>query len=690
MSKDLQINYTIKATDLSKKDIDQAIKNQKRLYDSLKKQDKDRIVSKNAVLSQMSSKKEAVRQALANKKGNDLYLARHKQLLSRKSYMDKIRSLKMLKGDENALKNYIKNTERKLKRVRSRVFANDDHKRKYENTLKEMSLMNIRNRAETMLGSAINSNNRKRERALKLQRRQVELQRRLADRTRDMHIAVGVGSTAALYGGVRASLYSFRQAMTLEQMGISMRAQYGVEGGNKVLKEMKEYARDTAFTLREATQLLLGVKIGAGNIGISGTQNQVAFTKEIGKAILAYGGNVEDRYEIGHQLSQIFMAGSANERQDLKVLLRRGLPIYTALQAMTGLNVKQLKDKHGAELPAQLIADAMRFMVRSPQVMRAWSEREESFVQAWESTSEQFGYTAGALGDRLAKMMELPAMLRSATKGLAVVEDSILQTGSEGEGTNWLGYITSIGALTLSILSLKGALSLIARGFSYFAGTAIAASLGLNGMRVAALTILSSLGKAFGWASAIYLVIADWSSTFDNINKHGLKGLLKDLDKVVAVISVLGLGFATGGIPGFLIAAAGLAGVGVYKTLKEVKKNDDKYGYEPSTVRGKILSKLGMASFDSNYSNKFEDYTDLVTKRRMEEINSKYERPDGSIGPSRPREGSMLRGLLKPNVEVNNYINAATGETKTEVRSVYEKGEPVFTHWNKNKPIEAY
>lgn len=773
MSKDLQINYTLKATDLTGKDIDTAIANMERFYKAKDNLDRESEIKKKKIRDELTAKKQLEKQVINDKKSNDIHLKRYKQLLLKKSQMDRFSQLKALKGNEAALRTYIKESESRLLKLKSKIFSDNDYKGKYKNSLEELSLINMKSKAETMLGDVITSNNKQREKSIqsqkKLEEKVIQSQKKLEEKAiqskikleeknrllaqkilekqkikdekirnnklkmykkleqdkykinqlvqlnkikgnekalkryirnserelskirsgvltqdnllRELHlinmrnkaesmlgriinsnnakrektlelqrrqrgannIKAGAAAAGALYAGSRVMTYPFGQAMTLEQMGISMRAQYGVKAGNMVLEEMKKYSRDTAFTLKESTQLLLGVKIGAGNIGITNTRQQVDFVKEIGKAILAYGGNIEDRNEIGHQLSQIFMAGKANERQDLRVIQRRGLPIYTALQAMTGMDFEQLKNKYGAELPADLIAKAMIFMVRSPEVMRAWSERETSFVQSWESTTEQFGYTAGALGGRIAELLELPKKLRFATRALSDIENMLYDKKDGDSKVSFITYAASMFFMTSAVLALKGSF-------------------------VALLWVIGKFGRtlsgAFGIASGLYLMMTDWSSLIENINKHGLSGFLKDLDKAVAILGVLGGGFAIGGFAGMAVAAIGLSAVGAYKlTIGEMKKYDE--------IKWQKLRKEFNTPILQTSRIPFSDPISSIVR------DNKLER-EQSFKPS--------LGILKAEVKVNNYFDSENREVKTETSVKNPLSAPViYEHWDKQK-----
>jgi tape measure domain-containing protein len=646
MSKNYQIKYAISIDDLTPAKLKEIKKNLDSLASHQLNLDKKKILSRQAVFNQIRKEKNLEKEHQQKILQNEMYKAKNMRLLGRERVMLNTANLRKMRGDEDALKRYLMSNERRLSEVRGKVFRQDDQKGRYENTLKELSLMNQRNRAETMLGQAINSNNRKREQA-------VSLQQQIADRRGQANIAVGAASGAALYAGGRATAYALGQTMTLEQMGISMRAQFGVEQGNLAMIEMKNYARDTAFTLKEATQLLLGVKIGAKNIGIQNPQQMVAFTKEIGKSILAYGGNQEDRYEIGHQLSQIFMAGTASTRQDLKVIARRGLPIFEALEASTGKTYKELQSIYGTELPAALIAKAILYMSKSDSVSRATMERASSFTQSFEAATEQFGYTSGKFGDVVAKAFRLPDVLRGFTNSMAGLEDML----GEDNFSGMTSLLFTVSSLTLGFMTISGLITACRLGMQYFAASTLAANVGLGSMSLLIGSILSKVALFSGISSAIYLAISDWGKMFDD----GLTGILGHLDKLIAMLAVLGTGFLVGGLPGLLIAATGLAGVGAYKYLKH------------------------QGDLESQEMDKWRDST--------REINTGMSQSNAFFGAAGlyDKPNMTLMKDMTPTINVDTVVqlDPTTGKskTKTEVRS--PNYNAVYTNFSSSDKMQS-
>lgn len=567
MSKNYQIKYSIKADDLTAAGVSRAIANLKRLADAQKKIDKERIENRHKVLAKLHAEKQLKQNEQLSKQENRADLARYRQLLGRKALMEKVHALRKLKGDEDGLRKYRRTQEGILTKLQNKFFEKGDYKGRAANLAEQLTVQGRLNRSEFMLGSAISANNRKREQALRLQERQAKqaerLQQQFRERGQQAQIAAGVASGAALYGGAKASGYALKEAMTMEQLSIAMRAQFGEKEGNMVLKEMKDYSLQTMFKLEDTIQMLLGIRKAGANIGLTTTAQQVAFAKALGKPLLAYATNKERRAEAGYQLEQIFQAGTADERQDVKVIARSGIPIYAALKNMTGKSYDQLQEIYGKQLPAHLIAKAMIYLGTSEATMKAMLEYEKSLTISVEAASEQLGWTAAAFGDTIAKALKIPTVLRALTKGMGEVEEKL----KSGQVSGLASYAYIVSGLTLGFMSLNGIIMAGYVAMKYFAGSTLAANMGLGGMSLIMTSLLSKFALFAGISSLIYLGLADWKGLFDDFNKQGFSGVLKHMDMLMAALSTLGAGAIAGGAVGgiwgaFIGMAAAAAGVG--------------------------------------------------------------------------------------------------------------------------------
>lgn len=641
MSKDYQINYNVVLNDLTPGQIAKHIANMKRLAKAQLGIDKDRILNKQATYQTIALAKAAKKQQEFHKKQDLSELNGYRQLLAKKNALYKSDQLKRIRGDEQMLAGYLGRQQGLLSRIKTSSFT--DPAGKSNNLNRQLDVMRRIHQAETMLGSAIIANTRKREAQLRVQERQAQAAQRQLERRAMGEVAIGAGAGLALRQGGRGMEYAFGKTMELEQLGIAMEAQFGDKEGKMVMGSMKKYSVDTMFKLKDTIQLLLDVKKGAGNIGLNSTEDMVAFTKKIGEPLLSFAVNQEKRAEAGYQLGQIFMAGTADERQDIKVIARAGIPIYAALTKMTGKNIKELKDIYGSQLPATLIAQAMLFLAESKENMAAMAKYEKSFTIAWQGSTEQLGYTSAAFGDKIAEALKIPSMLRLATKAMEGIEKSLIEGGG-----GFAFYLLAIAGISTGLLAAKA----LIWGMAYAMQIATGATIIGNGTLLTFGRLLWAIIPRFlmlsGIASGIYLIFSDWNSMFDSINKKGLIGVTDHLDKLISVLAVLGVGFATGGFLGLLLAAAGIGAVGIYKYLQ---------------YKGDVEA-AELASFSESYAK-----AQLSTPSMSPWKSSPTFGQDTTMQKLFPKtEAAMTPIPTQVNVGLQTIVNAATGETKTTAK----------------------
>lgn len=403
-------------------------------------------------------------------------------------------------------------------------------------------------------------NQAKREAAARIREEQRVKRARIQSANETYGMSKGMAASITAPTAVNA-MFALKNAMTMEQMGIRLRTQFGDEGG-KVMEAMKNYALETAFSLQESVRLLNDMKIGASNIGVKSTDQLLSLHKLVGNTLLAFGNSKENREEIANQLGQIAMAGKASNRQDLRVMSRHGLPIYEALEAMTGKKFSQLQDIYGKELPADLIFKAMQYLGKSDRILRAMDERSKSLTQSWEYLGESAFFLSAEYGNLLNKQFKIGQGMRSIGDLMMDVEKS-LQNGknsSNGLLKSSLAFGTA-WALTVPIMvvavSLIQKMALAAGGWSIIASRALLMS---------------------GLMSGLYLATVDWQNVIEDIKNEGLAGWLKHLDVIAA--SFLGIlttvkairaaatwiaGATTLGVAGAATGGAAVAAYGGYK-----------------------------------------------------------------------------------------------------------------------------
>jgi hypothetical protein len=416
---------------------------------------------------------------------------------------------------------------------------------------------------------------------LERQKRQQERNERRVrlQRYTDLSHAQESARAAMLYVSTPAAAnaaFAIRNAMTMEQMGIRMRTQFGKEEGNMAFQEMKEYAAQTAFKLQEAVQLLSGMKVGQKGLGITNTKDLVSKSKSIGNVLLAFASSPEGRSEIAYQLSQVAMKRKANMRQDLMVMANYGLPIFEILEQQTGKTLEQLKDIYGAELPSDLIFKALDSLSKSPKVLQAMKERTDSLSQSWDTFGERVFFTSSAYGELLDKQLGIKDAINSTSTVLQKLEEQMRGVSKESLNTKEqvIGYTTAmvigIPALTFTLLTFK-------KLFSVAAQTAGSTAALYRNMSLAGLVI-----------SGAYLTTVDWKEVIKDIDKEGFKGLLKHMDLLIIaaqtfatimMFAIPGVFFkkGSGAIGSFLQRSTltragiyGLAGYAAFKTGEEL------------------------------------------------------------------------------------------------------------------------
>lgn len=349
--------------------------------------------------------------------------------------------------------------------------------------------------------------------------------------------------------------FAIKNAMTMEQMGIRMRTQFGREEGNMALEEMKNYAAQTAFRLQEAVQLLSGMKVGQKGLGITNTKDLVAKSKSIGNVLLAYSYSPEGRAEIAYQLSQVAMKRKANMRQDLMVMANYGLPIFEMMEKYTGKTLEELKKIYGAELPADLIFKVLDMAAKSPAVLQAMTDKSDSLSQSWDTFTERVFFTSSTYGEVLDKQLGIKDAIKGTSTILQKMEAQMkgLESGSLTTKEQVIGFTT---AMAIGIPTLTFAALTFKKLFGYASQTA--------GSTLALSRTMSLAGAAI---SGAYLTTLNWDEIIKDIDKNGLKGLLNHMDALISAATIFSsiMMFAFPG--GFLLKGAGKLGGLLMRTI---------------------------------------------------------------------------------------------------------------------------
>lgn len=587
MSKDYQIKFNVAVDDKTNAGVATAIsnldkltegqiQNLKRLAEAQRLLDKERIQNRNRIqqdIKRLADAENKLKNEELNKiKLAESYKAKIMQLHSRKSYMEKVRELKLLRGQEEKLRQYINTKNTQISRLQGFIGKANDPVKEYDLTLKMLAATNLRNRAETFLGQTIAANNRERLRGIRAAEREaVRIQRQKETSI----LATGAVGTAALYkgsGGIKRSIF---EGMKLEQVGIQLRGVLGEKSGIATLKGLQDIARQTAFNLDDVKQIAMGVVAASrtGKMNLSTNpqiqaQQILSITKQLSKPILAFASNREDRQEIVNQLFQVISKGFADNRQDTRVMMSRGLyllepALKQALSERTGISQNRISiyDKDFKTTSKDMLR-AFEIMSKTDETSRILGLREKSLTQSTEALGEQFNYTAGSVGIFFASIFGLPKLFKVISNDLQSIEDK-LGGSKNGFDMTAISTLTASQQMILYSSVVMGATAAIA---AFRAGLLLLQKFGGIGI----------LGKAFLFANALYLAFGDIKGAIHDINQEGLKGLLKHLDLAVAgVATIAGIaGFLmTGNIPAAALLAATALGATAFSIYNNRNNN---------------------------------------------------------------------------------------------------------------------
>lgn len=318
---------------------------------------------------------------------------------------------------------------------------------------------------------------------------------------------------------------SLRNTMSMEQLDISLNTLFG-EGAKKIGDELKKYAFETQFTLRESTQLLLDIKKGSKKLGIQNPSDMIEIMKMIGNTILPYATKPEDKQEIAYQIGQGMMRGRFSERQDIRVMAAKGLPVYAAVEKVMGMSWEDVKSKYGAEIPAPIIMKALEYMSKSPEVARSLALRSKSLTISWEQFKESVFYVSSEYGNILDRSFSIRKVLQSTAK-IMFDHYNDLEKG-QGKGlanTIKLGIVMStlVPTITLAVFGIK-------KMRDYMALTRLQTTgLGANIRQIGRTYRMISMG-----VSALYLATTDWNKVIKDIKEDGLKGSIQHLDVLIS------------------------------------------------------------------------------------------------------------------------------------------------------------
>ena len=322
---------------------------------------------------------------------------------------------------------------------------------------------------------------------------------------------------------------SLKNTMDIEQLRLTLYSRFG-EKSTEIFKEISDYAIQTAFSIKDVTTLMTGLKGGVRNLGISTPEEMMQISKDVGNVLLAFTTSSEDRYEVVRQLRQIAQKGYAEGRMDLDIMTSRNIPIVEALEDYTGKSITKLKEEAQAltgsnRLQAKLIYDALIYLSKTDAVLKTLELRGLTLTQAWDSAKDSLFLFSGEYGNVLSKRFDLPEKLREASTFFQSMTESLKKDGDIS--SEFLKQVASFGTGLALVAIPLGSFTLgLSRILSMIGGS--------GGLNAGALLFGRHLLSASGIFSGMYLLSYDWKKLLSDINNDGMSGLLKHMDLLIA------------------------------------------------------------------------------------------------------------------------------------------------------------
>ena len=312
---------------------------------------------------------------------------------------------------------------------------------------------------------------------------------------------------------------SLKNTMTMEQFDIALKTLFAKDF-EPVKEELLKFSYQTQFQLREANQMLIDVKKGAKGLGLRNSSEMLDVMKTVGNVSLSYATRAEDKQEIAYQIGQGFMRGKFNERQDLRVMAARGLPVYAAIEDVMGMNIEKVKAKYGAEIPAPIVLAALRYMEASPEVMNSLIERSKSLTLGW----EQFREGVFLVSSEYGKIIDKSIGLREALRSIGDIMFDHYKSLNKGQ-TEGLTSIIKMGVVYGTLVPTIGLAVFGIKKLSLYSATA----------KLHAGGYLSTMTRVSAVMSAAYLATVDWNQVLEDIKQKGLRGVLEHADAILAI-----------------------------------------------------------------------------------------------------------------------------------------------------------
>ena len=415
-------------------------------------------------------------------------------------------------------------------------------------------------------------------------------------------------------------------ASIFESLRVTLQILYkDIQRGNAVFADIKKFAQSSSFSVDDLTETVIKLK----SAGLDPTINQLRFFAEV-SAVAA------DKVGALRAITDLYARTTAGGLglEDLNRLADRGIPVFTILKDVLGINRLEITKLGQSAQGAQIILRALEqgltkafgggSDLRANTLSQALSNLRDAFNNAIDSMGQE-----GGLNDALAKLANSFAdIIKQAQPLLIILAQGLVSainfvkenaTTFAKIFTVLLGFAISriiifVGTLIASLLKLGVVFSVLARH-----------------PLVAALILLgSALAYVAGKMGLLKDILPSIQPEIDATNKE-----IKDMED-----SLKGLGLSQGDAIGTTDELKGKIG----GLNQEINKLNASYNIYTDQVRRNTSAIFDRLGFQARIIGKTDEEVELQT-----ELNSEYQRFSQRIQELRDRQTELRANLINEN-----------------------------------------
>jgi len=402
---------------------------------------------------------------------------------------------------------------------------------------------------------------------------------------------------------------------TFENLRVTLQILYkDIQKGNAVFADIKRFAQTSSFSVDDLTETVIKLK----SAGLNPTINQLRFFAEV-SAVAA------DKVGALRAITDLYARTTAGGLglEDLNRLADRGIPVFTILKDVLGINRLEITKLGQSAKGAQIILAALEqglsqafgggSELRAKTLSQATSNLRDAFNNMIDTMGQE-----GGLNSSLAKLANALADVLDKARPLVVILGRILS-----QAINVLAENANILAAALySLAGIAGAYLVVriaALVKALFTLNAVMGFISKNPFFVAAVTLFTALQS----------VITYFALTTK-----------KDLDDVDQKMKELGKGLDEGGIIGGTEDLRKQIG----QLNPEIDKLNAKYKVQNDELKiytGQLFDRLG---FQARMIGKTEEEVELQT-----ELRNELERFTNQVKEARDRQTELRAALVNEN-----------------------------------------